>query len=437
MHAAASPTRPVSVAPDVAPSARRRLRARAARALGPLAAVLLCLVGCSKNPVAVHPTVPVDSLILSPASATLLVGGSQSFSVAAYDTAGALIANPAVVWRSSNRGVFTVQGSGRVTGVGEGAALLIASAGSASDTATITVMPAARGWYIQDSPANGANLNGIFFQPDGRTGWAVGEAGRILRTTDAGVNWIPGISQTSFSLNAVWFTGALEGWVVGAAGTVLHTRDGGDTWSRVLAGASENLMDVVFTHSDSGYAVGASGVVLRTSDGGLSWQRLHPTTWALRGVAFAGRDGWAVGDAGTILGTHDGGASWFTIGQPVTSLSLHSVRRRSSEVAFAAGVQGVTPRTVAGADSTEWQLASAGASNQLEGISFPTDVLGFAVGFNGTGAVLRTDDGGVTWQSQASHASYRLNDVFCVDSLRAWAVGDNGTIIHTVTGGHP
>ena len=110
-----------------------------------MAAVLLCLVGCSKNPVAVHPTVPVDSLILSPASATLLVGGSQSFSVAAYDTAGALIANPAVVWRSSNRGVFTVQGSGRVTGVGEGAALLIASAGSASDTATVTVMPAARG----------------------------------------------------------------------------------------------------------------------------------------------------------------------------------------------------------------------------------------------------------------------------------------------------
>jgi len=437
MHTAPSPSWPVPVTPDVARSARGRVCTDAARALGPLAAVLLCLVGCSKNPVAVHETVPVDSLILSPASATMLIGGSQSFSVAAYDTAGALIAAPAIVWRSSNRGVFTVQGSGLATGVGEGTALLIASAGSASDTATITVMPAAHGWYIQDSRANGAHLNGVFFQPDGRTGWAVGEGGRILMTTDAGVNWNPSISQTSFTLNAVWFTGALEGWVVGAGGTVLRTGDGGDSWSRVSAGASENLMDVVFTHPDSGYAVGASGVVLRTQDGGLSWQRLHPTTWTLRGVAFAGRDGWAVGDAGTILGTHDGGASWFTLAQPVTSLSLHSVRRRSSQVAFAAGVQGVTPRTVAGADSTEWQLGSAGASNQLEGISFPTDVLGFAVGFNGTGAVLRTDDSGVTWQSQVSHASYRLNDVFCVDSLRAWAVGDNGTIIHTVTGGHP
>src|SRR5438094_671370 len=86
-----------AVTPDVARSARGRVCTDAARALGPLAAVLLCLVGCSKNPVAVHETVPVDSLILSPASATMLIGGSQSFSVAAYDTAGALIAAPAIV----------------------------------------------------------------------------------------------------------------------------------------------------------------------------------------------------------------------------------------------------------------------------------------------------------------------------------------------------
>jgi photosystem II stability/assembly factor-like uncharacterized protein len=178
-------------------------------------------------------------------------------------------------------------------------------------------------------------------------------------------------------------------------------------------------------------------VILRTTNRGTTWQRRFPTPWTLHSVAFSGTlHGWAVGDQGVILGTHDGGSSWFVVQPAVTVQSLRAVWRRSEPKAFAAGSQGVTPRTTP-TDSTTWTLGNAGASNQLEGVHYPGDALGFVVGFNGVGAVLRTDDGGMTWQSQIANTQFRLNDVFFVDHARGWAVGDNGTIIHTATGGTP
>jgi photosystem II stability/assembly factor-like uncharacterized protein len=113
------------------------------------------------------------------------------------------------------------------------------------------------------------------------------------------------------------------------------------------------------------------------------------------------------------------------------------VWRRSESLAWTAGDQGVVPRTRAFVDSTAWELENAGASNQLEGVCFPNDLIGYVVGYRDVGAVLRTDDGGTTWQTQIANTQFRLNAVFFVDDRRGWAVGDNGTIIHTGTGGLP
>ena len=55
-------------------------------------------------------------------------------------------------------------------------------------------------------------LNGVYFDPDGRHGWAVGGGGEILATTDAGENWTHQASSTLYNLNSVWFTDADSGW---------------------------------------------------------------------------------------------------------------------------------------------------------------------------------------------------------------------------------
>ena len=395
------------------------------------------LAGCDKNSVAPPVVPPLSAVTVAPSADTLKIGEAVQFSATAYDTLGDPVGGVPFDWSSGDSRVFTVNGFGRVVGAGEGTALLVVEAGGRRDTAAVTVYPDT-GWFLQPSSANGADLFGVYFQPDGLTGWAVGEAGRILRTVNAGATWISQTSGTAVNLHGVWFTGPAEGWAVGVVGTVLKTVNGGSTWTRLTnVSAGEALMDVTFATRDTGWAVGANGTILRTFDRGASWQKLKlPTLFTLNSVSFSGtRDGWAVGDGGVIAGTHDRGVTWFIV-PSLTVQPLNAVWRRSEAQALAAGTQGVVPRTVA-TDSTAWVLANAGANFQLEGVCQPTDAIGYAVGSNAGlgGTVLRTDDGGVTWQAQAAHTSFLLNDVFFVDALRGWAVGRGGTIIHTARGG--
>lgn len=421
-----------------------RSRARFARALLLPAAAALFLAGCGEDsPVAPEPPLPPLSRVVIALGAdtlvagdTLAVGQSLQFSATVYDTGNAVVAT-SVAWSSSNPGVFTVNGAGRVTGAGEGGALLVARAGDRRDTVALLVLPAAGGWFVQTSNSS-RTLNGVHFAADGRTGVAVGDAGEVLRTSDAGATWTRVPSNTAFNLNAVRFTTASEAWAAGNNGTLLRTTNAGATWSVVASGTSDALHGLWFATRDTGWAVGANGTVLRTFDRGASWQKLNPTAATLRGVAFAGtRFGWAVGDNGTVVGTTDRGLSWTVVSPAVTGLALRAVARPSYLSAFAVGAAGAAPRTVDVAGAPQWELRNAGASNGLRGVWFLDAAQGWAVGENGTGIVLRTGDAGLTWTPQTAPTGTPLNAVFFLDALRGWAVGNNGRILHTGTGGAP
>lgn len=402
-----------------------------------LLVALVAFAGCSSSVQVVvpNPLPPLSAVVLSPDTDTLRVGENRQFVAVAYDTLGQPVSGAGFQWTSGDPGVFTVNLSGRVTAVGDGSAWLYAEAGGYRDSASLFVY-ADSGWIVQTSHTS-RNLNGVFFLPDGREGWAVGDVGTIMHTTDAGVTWSNQVSQSSANLNAVFFADPDVGWVVGNLGTVLTTTDRGGTWTRLQLGIGENLTDVYFANPDSGCAVGSAGAVLRTVNGGQTWGKQNITGPTLRGVAFAdARRGWAVGDNGEIFGTSDAGSIWTRVQPAITGLALRGVSHRTVPLAWAVGAQGSTPRTVDVGGAGVWAYFNAGALNDLEDVQFPSDVLtGYAVGFNTSGLILKSEDGGGTWTRQVSNTSRRLNDVHFVDRLRGWAVGDVGTIVHTSVGG--
>jgi photosystem II stability/assembly factor-like uncharacterized protein len=292
------------------------------------------------------------------------------------------------------------------------------------------------------------DLHGVFFLSSGRTGWAVGNGGVILKSSDAGATWSRQV-PTTFNLFGVAFSGT-TGFAVGANGTVLKSVDLGAHWSPVVVpqAASATLHDVAMLDALRVRMVGTFGVLVVSDDGGATWTKITTgTTSALNSIAFSGSDGWVVGDLGTTFGTHDGGASWYRVsaGEIPTGNRLLGVSRRSQPAtldasgAVAVGVNGTVIRAATTADSLAWVLENAGASFDLNAVSFPLGQVVFAVGSNsGVGAVVASNDGGVTWNvPQTSPASTQLNDVFFVDALRGWAVGNSGRIRHTASGGQP
>jgi photosystem II stability/assembly factor-like uncharacterized protein len=108
---------------------------------------------------------------------------------------------------------------------------------------------------------------------DANNGWAVGKNGRILHTVDGGSIWDSQRQETGKNLNGVDFaaiplpsTGGAQqykyvGWAVGDGGRMLRTTDAGATWTQIDVGTLNTLRAFRFTDPDSGWAVGAFGTV--------------------------------------------------------------------------------------------------------------------------------------------------------------------------------
>lgn len=137
---------------------------------------------------------------------------------------------------------------------------------------------------------------------------AAGFNGTILRTTNAGSNWIQQFSGTTSDLRGIYYPQSNLGFAVGYEGTIIKTTNSGISWSPLSSGITINLFAVFFYNEMSGTAVG-TGKIIRTTDGGNSWvNQPIPFTGDLYDITFANlNSGWAVGQSGRTFYTNNGG----------------------------------------------------------------------------------------------------------------------------------
>jgi hypothetical protein len=125
------------------------------------------------------------------------------------------------------------------------------------------------GWFWQHPLPQGHHLYAVsFFDSD--LGLAVGDAGTILRTTDAGTTWARQESGSTKTLFGVAFFDALHAVAVGEYGCMLRSTDGGAHWSRQAEATTQTLKDIPLL-LEHRHHVGTFGTVLRSDDG---WRAL-------------------------------------------------------------------------------------------------------------------------------------------------------------------
>src|SRR5213595_2048422 len=101
--------------------------------------------------------------------------------------------------------------------------------------------------------------------------------------------WSAATSGTTNNWNGGYLLDSGVGFVVGDAGTIVKTTDAGMTWSPLTPGTTNAVHDVYFFDATQGVAVGERGRILRTTDGGAGWQRVTSgVTDTLRAVSFSG-----------------------------------------------------------------------------------------------------------------------------------------------------
>jgi photosystem II stability/assembly factor-like uncharacterized protein len=287
------------------------------------------------------------------------------------------------------------------------------------------------------------NLNGAYLLDSG-IGFAVGDAGTILKTTDAGVTWSPLTSGTTNALHDIYFFDATQGLTVGEQGLILRTTDGGAGWQGVASGVKDGLRAVSFS-GVNGISAGDSQDVVYSTDSGSSWQIGQSGFFGpplLGAHMLSSTAGFVTGQNAVfqpwVGNTTDGGASW--VFHP---FYFDNKEGGGTDVFFfdlntgvVSGIvfdgHGAIARTTDG--GTNWSTSFF--DQGLQGVDFPIIASGFAVGW--VGEILHSTDSGITWTNQTSGTSANLNDVsFASDALRGIAVGDSGSILWTANGGGP
>jgi hypothetical protein len=114
----------------------------------------------------------------------------------------------------------------------------------------------------------------LFVSPD--SGFAVGDGGTILRSTNGGLSWFSVPSGTRLNLRSIAFATPSNGIAVGEDGIMVASLNGGSSWERVTSPVRESLVDVIALSQTIYFAVGEDGTLLKSTDGGAGWTSFRP-----------------------------------------------------------------------------------------------------------------------------------------------------------------
>src|SRR4051794_27841703 len=196
------------------------------------------------------------------------------------------------------------------------------------------------GWEWASPLPQGHTIRALAFRGD--TGYAVGDFGTVLETTDAGATWSGLAPGTTRALDHVavidadsvavaggcvarrsddggasfrplpWWSGGgvcpspiaalafptdQRGYLVLVDGAVWRTDDGGATWTGLAGEPVPGATDAAFTSPDAGVLTTSAGFIFRTTDAGRSWTPASLAPHGLRALDFLdAQTGFAVGE---------------------------------------------------------------------------------------------------------------------------------------------
>ncbi|MBI3135455.1 MAG: gliding motility-associated C-terminal domain-containing protein [Bacteroidetes bacterium] len=279
-------------------------------------------------------------------------------------------------------------------------------------------------WNTQNSGLTAEFIADIFFK-DLSKGWAVGQGGVILNTTDGGATWVQQTSPVSVDLHSVCFSSATTGWIVGDNETLLKSVDGGITWDVAPqpSGTSSHLYEIHFVDADHGWILGFLDN-FRTIDGGLTWIPFSPFGGTMYDVHFINpNEGWICGVSAYLGFSTDGGITWTQVA-PLSASDIYCLHAKSMSEVVIAGSGGYVHQTLDG--GANWTVGTSTSPGAILDIDFLNPAIGVAVGNNGT--LLTTQDGGMSW-SMNSVVSLDLKAVDMVSDGTGWISGYSGLIL--------
>jgi photosystem II stability/assembly factor-like uncharacterized protein len=221
------------------------------------------------------------------------------------------------------------------------------------------------------------------------TGYVLTESNELFKTTDAGTTW-NNIINFGGGQGHIKFLNDNIGFAVEGGETIHKTIDGGNTWNNTQLSDFSSPTAIHFPSNQVGYISSYAGKIAKTTDMGATWNIIsQPTSKPIRDIHFVTEStGFSVGGDGLsslIIKTIDGGVNWSVQTTTPATQSAHAAVYFTDENTGYCGNSVIYNTINAG---TNWN--SMTNSRQIIDLHFPTQDIGYAVGYDGT--ILKLDN---------------------------------------------
>jgi len=297
-------------------------------------------------------------------------------------------------------------------------------------------------WVKLQSPVNNLTLRKLSFV-DSLTGWATGEAGTIIRTTDGGNNWEIQNSTVLTFITDIFFLDKNFGWattiedVFPFNSVILKTTNGGEVWqSQYFPGSSEYIRTIFFLDTLNGFVGGS--YISYTTDGGDNWLESEVDSnfvseYPIYNFDFYNNQfGYACGGridrAGVIWRTTNYGLNWTAQGVSADEVFDLFIFDSLNALTLSGDPEGLF--LMANIKTNDAGITWSNDSLSFFGLSFAIDFRTYNEGWSASGyKFLVTTNRGESWSEFETPDGSVIYDLQFTDARNGYAVGDSGVIL--------
>lgn len=302
-----------------------------------------------------------------------------------------------------------------------------------------SVFTASAQWIAQNSGTN-QNLYDIEFLNE-KTGWAVGDAAVVIKTTNGGTSWFNVPNPSGQFGGLLWSVCPVDSevvYVVAGYDFIMKTNNGGANWDILHGNISSltNFAGVYFLNRDTGWFVGGNKV-FRTYDGGTTMDSFYVPGLGNWDIYFKDIDTGLFSGTGRVYKSTNGGVNWFSTLVPTQGsfYEFHQLAVVNNNV-WVAG-SGDCPVFRSTDFCETWQVIDT-INNYPPSvatcISFSSENTGWIRG--SIGHLYKTTDGGFNWLREETGTDPRFwRSIYSFDDSLVWGVGGAGKMYYTTTGG--
>ena len=278
---------------------------------------------------------------------------------------------------------------------------------------------------------------------DANTGFAGGDDQLLKKTTDAGMTWtdltLP--SAPNFYIYDIDFLNANTGYVLGfflMESLIWKTTDGGLSWTTQTTDGANYLNNLYFLDVNTGFASGGSfgGEIIKTTNGGLNWSFNYQDSYAKHSMVFLNSlTGYSGSDQGRIYKTTDCGNTWnFVLSDG--GIDIMSMNFINANTGFGFGTGSVCVKSTDGGNN--WyqseQIGSSMSSQYFDAAVTPDGTIHAAGTY---GAMVRSTNNGVDFTFKESVTDGYVSDIEFINTTTGYAVTgfNHGDILKTTDAG--